>query len=130
MSPLFDRPPAPTRDVVLFSHARKSKDLQRDDAIPCRDNHTGDMAQAIRFLASAEAIVTNSYHGTYWGLCLGRRVLCLSFSQKFLQFPDNPVQADPKDWVRHIHKAQARPDLLEVARSRNRQFYEKLRNLG
>lgn len=129
MSPLFDTPPAPVHDVVLFFHARKSRDLRFDSGIPCRGNDTGTMAETIEFLASGSVIVTNSYHGTYWGMCLGRRVLCVPFSHKFMHFPSNPVQAEPQNWVEMIDHAETRPGLLEKARERNLKFYQKVRNL-
>jgi len=87
------------------------------------------MAEAIEFLSSGSVVVTNSYHGTYWGMCLGRRVLCIPFSHKFAHFPSNPVQAEQQNWVEMVHHAEARPGLLEIARDLNAKFYEKVRNL-
>lgn len=129
MSPLFDAPAAPAHEAVLFAHARKSEGVMRPEGIPCQDNHTGTLAEAVRFLASGETVVTNSYHGTYWAMLLGRRVLCLPFSSKFRQFRDNPVFADPADWLQDLPRAEARPDLLEDARSRNTAFYHKVLEL-
>lgn len=65
LSGLFDEMPEPTRDVVLFSHAHKSKDLARSKGIPEMSNNGADFEDALRFIASAETVVTNSYHGTY-----------------------------------------------------------------
>ncbi len=129
MSHLLDTPKPPRHDVVLFSHSRKSTDLLRVDGIPEWDNHRGDMADVIDFLASGETVVTNSYHGTYWALCLGRRVLCLPFSNKFQFFKAPPVMADPTSWTEMLDKAERREDVLAEARQRNIQFYEKVRNL-
>lgn len=130
MSPLFDAPADPTRDVVLFSHARKSEHLQRVKGIPELSNDTGTMEDAIAFLASAETVVTNSYHGTYWAMCLGRRVLCLPFNQKFQSFRQNPIMAAPDDWSDQIKHAERRNDVLEDARFHNSRFYEKVCNLS
>lgn len=129
MSPLFDAPPAPDHDVVLFTHRHKSGGLPRMPGIPQRDNHDGTMADAIAFLASGETVVTNSYHGTYWAMCLGRRVLCLPFSPKFYGFREPPVMAPPENWPDHIRRAERRPGVLNQARRLNRQFHEKLCNL-
>ena len=129
MSPLFDTPPAPEHEVVLFYHARKSDDLPRDPTIPSRGNDQGTMAEAIAFLASGATVVTNSYHGTYWAMCLGRRVLCLPFSNKFLNFPDNPPLSAPEDWRAKINTAEARPEMLATARTRNRAFFDQVMNL-
>lgn len=129
MSPLFDAPEPPLHDVVCFWHARKSERIEWITGIPQMTNHNGTLPEAIRFLASGATVVTNSYHGTYWAMCLGRRVLCLPFSDKFSQFQDNPVFATPEDWVQKIHTAEARPDVLEDARRRNLAFYDKVMNL-
>lgn len=129
MSSLFDDPPSPEHDVVLFSHAKKSENLLRLEGVPERSNHKGSMADAIAFLASGETVVTNSYHGTYWAMCLGRRVLCVPFSQKFQFFPENPVMAQPDNWPERLRLAECREGTLEAARGRNRQFYEKVRCL-
>lgn len=129
MSPLFDAPPPPEHEVVLFRHARKSQHLVRVAGIPERSNHGGTMAEAVAFLASGETIVTNSYHGTYWGLCLGRRVLCLPFNRKFGFFRDNPAMAAPEDWPDRLALAERRDGVLEEARALNRNFYDKVRNL-
>lgn len=130
LSPLFDAPPpAPKHEVVLFSHARKSAQLARPEGIPVLDNGQADFAAAIDFIASGETVVTNSYHGTYWAMCLGRRVLSVPFSDKFRQFRDNPVFADPQDWPQMLARAEVRPGTLEEARARNLAFYDKVRNL-
>lgn len=129
MSGLFDAPPAPVHPVVLFTHARKSVGLARPAGVPQQDNHTGTMADAVAFLARGETIVTNSFHGTYWGLCLGRKVLCLPFSRKFDFFRDPPVMAAPDDWPEHLHRAAARDGVLDDARARNRAFFDKVMNL-
>lgn len=63
-------------------------------------------------------------------MCLGRRVLCLPFSNKFRQFRENPVFADPADWPAHIAAAEVRWGVLDEARSLNRAFYERVMNLG
>lgn len=130
LSPAFDTAPDPVHDVVLFYHERKSRRLQRPDGIPALSNHGGTMQEAIAFLASGATVVTNSYHGTFWGLCLGRRVLCLPFNKKFKQFRRNPIMADPKDWLADVARAEARDGVLEDARHQNRVFYEKVRNLS
>lgn len=129
MSPGFDTPAPATRPVVLFEHALKSAHIQRVPHIPSMTNHDCSMDEALGFIASGEIVVTNSYHGAYWGMCLGRRVLCLPFSQKFEGFVTPPVMADPQDWVGALSRAEKRPDILPHARAANRAYYEKVMNL-
>lgn len=130
MSPLFDAVTAPQHDVVLYLHAQKSAGIRVPPGIPMMTNHTGGMADAIAFLASGATVVTNSFHGTYWAMCLGRRVLCLPFSDKFRQFKENPVCADPADWEAHVASAAPRDGVLEDARRLNRAFYDQVMNLS
>ncbi|MEP3847450.1 MAG: hypothetical protein ABJM43_19060 [Paracoccaceae bacterium] len=129
MATHFDNPPEPVHDVVLFYHALKSEALTRVDGIPERSNHHGTMKDAISFLASGETVVTNSYHGTYWAMCLGRKVLCLPFNQKFQHFQDNPIMGNPTDWPKQINRAERRSETLGQARALNERFYDKVRNI-
>lgn len=129
MSPLFDAPAPPRHEVVFFYHAQKSADIPFEAGIPTLGNNVATMAEAIEFLASGATVVTNSYHGTYWAMCLGRRVLCLPFNRKFDYFRDAPVRSTPADWVKDISLAEARPETLNLARDANRDFYERVRNL-
>ena len=129
MTPLFDGPPEPIHDVVLFYHAHKSEFLTRVEGIPERSNHDGTLADAIAFLASGATVVTNSYHGTYWAMCLGRRILCVPFNRKFQFFRANPVMGEPDNWPESVKRAERRYGILEEALTSNRQFFEKVRNL-
>ena len=128
MSPLFDHPANPQHEVVLFYHKSKSRHLMKPDGVPNLSNHDCNMREALDFIASGATVVTNSYHGTYWAMCLGRRVLCLPFNRKFKQFRQNPVMSVPDDWLVDVVKAEPRFGTLQEARDRNRAFYEKVRN--
>lgn len=128
MSPLFDTPSAPEFEAVLFTHDAKSTDVERVPGIPEMSNRGTSMAEAIAFLASGATVVTNSYHGTFWAMCLGRRVLCLPFSTKFLQFRDNPICAAPGNWFHALSLAEPREGVLEEARQRNWAFHDKVRD--
>lgn len=126
LSPLFDAPPPPVHEVVLFTHARKSAGLTRRKDIPEMTNYGVTMQQAIAHLASGRTVVTNSYHGTYWAMCLGRRVLCLPFGKKFHGFRDAPAMADPSDWTSALANARRHDGTLDEARTLNRAFFERV----
>jgi len=68
--------------VAIYSHRRMPIGLP---GVPQMTNNTR-FAEAIGFIASAEHIVTNSYHGAYWALLLGRRVSAIPWCVKFLHF--------------------------------------------
>ena len=128
LSPLFDAAPAPETEVVCFWHARKSGSVAAQNTYPSRDNHDISMAEAIAHMARGETVVSNSYHGTLWAMALGRKVLCVPFSDKFNGFREPPVMAAPEDWPSALGRAERR-DILEEARAANHVFYEKVRSL-
>lgn len=126
MSVGFDAVPPPEHDVVLFLHARKSERLQRPEGIPVRDNHTPDLTEALRFIASGATVVSNSYHGVYWAMLMGRRVLALPYSAKFNGFRQMPAVADAGDWLGDLARAKPVEGVLEEARVANRAFFTKV----
>lgn len=126
---MFPAPPPPEHDVVVFRHALKSEGLALPAGVPVMDNHAGTMEQAIAFPASGETVVTNSYHGTYWAMCLGRRVICVPFNRKFTHFRMMPVVAKAGAWPAQLARAERRDEMLEEARERNRAFLDKVQAL-
>jgi len=129
MSPLFDTPPSPRHELVAFLHARKSNAVTIPAHIPVMTNHAPDMPKVIAHLASGETVLTNSYHGTYWAMLLGRKVLCMPFSGKFDGFADAPTMTTPDSWQAALPHARQHPELLDDARKRNRDFFGKVMNL-
>ncbi|MEO0915347.1 MAG: hypothetical protein AAFY59_20570, partial [Pseudomonadota bacterium] len=83
MHPFFEAPPEPDTEVVFYAHALKSDNVVRVPGMAEANNHGVSLEAALRFIARGETVVTNSYHGTYWGLLMGRKVLCVPFNRKF-----------------------------------------------
>ncbi|MCV2893787.1 polysaccharide pyruvyl transferase family protein [Lentibacter sp. XHP0401] len=130
MSAHFESAPAPSHELVMFAHAKYSDDIPRLAGTPEMNNTNVSLKDAIHFIASGETVLTNSYHGTYWALLLGRRVICIPFSQKMRFFPDPPTLAKPHNWQKHIGKAQRAEGALEKARALSRAFYDDVMNLS
>jgi len=126
MAPRLAAPQPPRHDVVIYAHAGKSGSLQRPSGMPFATNQRGTFAQAIDFIASGETVVTNSYHGTYWAMLLGRRVLCLPYGEKFGGFAQPPVMADPTDWLAAVPKARAADGYLAASRALTADFYARV----
>ncbi|MGO4909317.1 hypothetical protein ACEN2J_13420 [Pseudorhodobacter sp. W20_MBD10_FR17] len=124
VSPAFDAPPAPRHDVVLYLHHWRSRkaDLPRPDGVPVLENNNPSFAETIRHIASGQVVVTNSYHGTYWALLLGRKVLCLPFSNKFSKFRVAPGYATPANWQAQLGRAQASDEMLGLCREATAAF--------
>lgn len=73
-------------DVIWFEHKKqliKSLDFG-SDPIPRYINSGNNIEQTIELLGSANTIMTNSYHGAFWGTLLKKRVIVVGpWSSKF-----------------------------------------------
>lgn len=89
MHPVFDEAHSPTRKVVRYSAARRVDVSNGVD--PHMTNEDGEIATAVRFLASAEHVITSSYHGAYWARLLGRQVEVVTWGSKFFYLPEGDL---------------------------------------
>lgn len=128
MSPVFDESIQAAHDVVVYMHREKSEPmkLRVPSHIPVRDNFAASMEEAVRFLGSGRTIVSNSYHGVYWGLLLGRKVLCLPFSHKFNYYRLLPGYATAENWLSSLNSAQAHGEMLDLCRDATAEFRRKV----
>lgn len=123
----FDAPETPKHDVVLYWHKRKSENLMIPEGIPSMNNEQDNLAATLAFIASGDTVVTNSYHGTYWAMLLGRKVLCLPYNEKFKGFQEMPTLANYQYWQGETKQAKrAKPHFLQECRMKNQEFYEKV----
>jgi hypothetical protein len=77
----------------------------------------------ISILAEAEVVLTSSYHAAYWAILLGRRVVVVPWSTKFLQFRWPVEFAFDLDGVSNaIKNSRKFPDALEESRTANIAF--------
>lgn len=131
MSPLFDAPPAPEHEVVFYAHAGKTKGMgvTPPAGMPVATNRTKTLEEALGFIASGATVVSNSYHGVYWGLLMGRRVLCLPFSNKFGGYRLPPAYARPRNWQAEIKHAIAQPEMLGLCRAATLAFKDRVEAL-
>jgi hypothetical protein len=125
MSPLFDRDWPVTCEAVAFVNADPSKRRPVVN-LPTMDN-TEPMERIVEFLASAEVVVTNSYHGVYWATLLGRHVVCVPYSSKFHGFRHPPTMSrDGADWREKARTAPAYPEALASSRAATRAFHARV----
>lgn len=123
MSPLFDQPRIATREAVIYEHKRIPIPI---DGLERMTNDGGDMAPKLDFLASAEIVITNSYHGAYWATLLGRRVIAVPNMSKMYRFRHAPIICAPDAWRRYASLAQSYADALDECRAASRAFYRKV----
>lgn len=132
MSSLFDKykDARITRQIGLYAHAVKKPEIYNFfKNIPKLDNRV-PFEEAIKFIATSEIVITNSFHGTYWSLLLGKKVMCIPFSSKFYGFKSRPLYTTFENWEHDIHKRiPYYPEYLEESRQYNNNFYKRLLNL-
>jgi hypothetical protein len=129
MSPLFDKGYPVTRGAVAFVNAnpniRSRYPASYGTGLPTMDN-TAPFEEIVAFLGSAETVVTNSYHGCWFGLLLGRKVVCIPYSSKFYGFKYPIALSDGSDWNAKAKAARVYPESLEDARRNSMLFYERV----
>lgn len=124
MSPEFDAAIEETHEVVAYLHHWRAPEMgiEVPDHIPVMSNRGDSFTDAVRFIASGRTVVSNSYHGVYWGLLLGKRVLCLPFSNKFNNFRIAPGYSTAKRWQRDLGKANGSDEMLSICRDATEVF--------
>jgi len=133
MSPLLDDPPPPTREAVLFLNANPSIRSRYPVGVSGLPTMMNDqpMAAIVEFLASAETIVTDSYHGCFWAILLGRRVVAVPYSSKFYGFRHPPAMSVRRggDWERLARGATVYQGALRECRAATLVFHERVVNV-
>ena len=112
-------------DIIFFEH---KKQLLKDfgtDSIPRFINSGSNIEQTIELLGSANIILTNSYHGAYWGTLLKKRVVVVEpWSTKFLNFKHSPTLLDrDESWKDAINRSIIHESALDECVSANESFW-------
>lgn len=129
VSPEFDQPACEQHDVVAYVHHWRARDrgVELPRGIPVMENVEEDFAKVIRFIASGKVVMSNSYHGVYWALLLGKKVLCVPYSNKFYNYRIAPGYSTGTDWHRDLAKARGSGEMLGVCREGADNFLNKAR---
>ena len=124
MAPAFDAPTDPVHDVVFYAHGGKTNKMgiKIPDHIPVLTNNCNDLDTALNFISSGATVISNSYHGVYWGLLMGRKTLCVPFSNKFGKYRLSPHYATATNWQDEISNAIAQPDMRDIVRAATMDF--------
>lgn len=135
MSPLLDDAAATPikHEVVRFLNASESirgRYPVGADNLPTMTNDEPFEA-IIDFLASADVIVTDSWHGVYWATLLGRHVVCVPYSSKFHGYKHPPAMSYRRgdDWPQRAQEALVYPGALRECREATAAFAERVRAL-
>jgi hypothetical protein len=127
MHPAFDKDYSEQHEFVYFVHAAKSK--FKNSNYPVMKNNEMNFDKVIEFLGSGNTIITDSYHGAYWGQLLGKNVQVASWSVKFDHMKHQPyfldeINIDPTFIKNNIE------GYLDECRELNNAFYQKFIQLN
>lgn len=129
MSPLFDKQYDIKHDVVGYWNFYPDKTVPRPriSGIPTEVNRCS-FERAIEFLGSGQKILTNSYHGAFWGTLLGREVVIINpYSSKFYGLKHQPQRASQDTW--QGVRSRLFPEALAECRQATLNFHDKVRNV-
>ena len=118
MAPDFDQQVEPEHDVVFYYHAGKTEKqgIKIPESIPSLSNNCTDLREALRFISSGKTVVSNSYHGVYWSLLMGRNTICIPFSNKFFNYRLDPHYATSQNWMSQIDQAIPQKEMKSLCR--------------
>ena len=124
LSPIFSTINASeSNGLVVYEH--KDRPIPLDLPKRSNDRRKNDFSQVIEFLADSEGVITNSFHGVYWSLLLGKRVaLFRPFSTRFHSFPFEVPVCTASDHLEVLANAVPQPWFLDDCRQRNHLFHE------
>lgn len=125
MHPLFDEVHIIQEDIVIYNH--------QDYDIPLNykkiNNRGTDIEEKIKFISSANFIITNTYHGMYWSILLGKKVVVYKpFSNRFLYTPFKVEFCDDDNFLEKLSISK-QYNLLNEYRNINKIYYNNVKNL-
>ena len=137
LSPAFDviSDEVPTVDVAIYDAHQNPVEryFKTDKSIPrfVNDGNSVRLIDALRFISSARAIVTRSYHGAYWASLLGKDVIVPGPpARKYLGLREQPHYVTGMHEARVVaDSAAGTPKWLDEARHLNREFYQRVEKL-
>lgn len=135
MHPALEKNYAIKNDIIFFEHKKqliKSTDFGHR-SIPRYVNSGNNIEQTIELLGSANIILTNSYHGAYWGTLLKKKVIVVDvWSTKFYFFKHNPLLVG-KDGMEHIDQyidqAEIFPHALQECKKVTQDYWNEVQQM-
>ena len=126
MHPAFSKKYEIKHDIVIFEHKRIPINIK---GFPKLNNTGNDIEKILSFLGSAETVITNSYHGAYWAILLGRKCIVFHFSSKFYGFKHKPSIGQIHEWRSLLDKATVHKEALYESKEANIKFYNDVMKL-
>jgi hypothetical protein len=117
-------------DVIFFEH---KKQLLKDfgtESIPRFVNSGSNIEQTIELLGSANIILTNSYHGAYWGTLLKKRVVVVgAWGAKFHAMKHSAYLLDKNEsWKEGVEQAEMHSDALSECIAKTEEYWNSIKD--
>lgn len=118
----------PLHALVIYEHAVESIPAEVGKGFPRKTNQDGsDLLSVLQFLASGCMVLTNTFHGAYWSILLGKTpILYQPFSNRFLALGNLPV-ADFNTWRELVAQNETRKHFVTLKEARARNLWFSLR---
>jgi hypothetical protein len=118
-------------NVIWFEHKKqllKSTEFGTDP-IPRFINSGDNIDQTIEILGSANTIITNSYHGAYWGILLKKRVIVVeAWSSKFNAMRHQPYfLGKGEHWKDYIEQVPTYNNAIDECISATETYWNKVK---
>lgn len=113
-------------EIIVYEHKRVPLGIE---GFPLMTNEGNNITKILAFLGSGNVIITNSYHGAYWAILLGKRVVVIPFSSKCYGFKYQIPSCKPNGWKKQINKTECHPNALSECRQANLDFFYKVERL-
>ena len=129
MHPALTKTYAVKNDVIWFEHKKQMIKDFGNDPIPRFINSGNNIEQTIELLGSANIILTNSYHGAYWGTLLKKRVIVVGggWSSKFKFFKHQPtILGKKEEWQHYRETAPVYENALDECRAATQAFWQTI----
>jgi hypothetical protein len=132
MHPALKKTYAIKNDVIWFEHKKQLiKDFGKD-TIPRFINSGANVEQTIELLGSTNIILTNSYHGAYWGTLLKKKVIIAggAWSSKFNFFKHKLFILGKKDyWKDCVDQTITYNHALDECVAATEQYWNRVKEL-
>lgn len=130
MHPALRKKYAVKNDVIWFEHKKqliKSTEFGKDP-IPRFINSGDNVEQTIELLGSANTIITNSYHGAYWGILLKKKVIVVeAWSSKFNAIKHMPFILNKGEyWKDILDSVSTYPDAIDECIDATQRYWKKV----
>ncbi len=127
LHPMFDKKYIIENEIGVVFHKKNINKLEvisKFNKFPSIYN-SSNFEEIIKFIGSCDTLLTDSYHGMYWGLLLNKKVLHFSESSKFHDYKYPITSASIYNYKAKISSLKPLEGVLEEAREINNNFAQK-----